>query len=400
VDATTSSGEIVPLPQLTDQQRAAALEKAAAVRRTRAEVVARIKRGGTNLSQVLKDAETDEVLGPMKVSTLLEALPKVGKVKAQEIMTELEIAPTRRLKGLGDRQRKALLEKFGYRTGPTDHAPSAKQSSAPASGRVGSPGWRHRATAISLSNAAAQAVRRLLAPAVEVTNDGDDALVRLEIPGLHADQAASVDVDNGVVTVRLRGATTALPAEPTSTPEELATGDDPAAVMAGALDSLTALAAAQLRILEQIDTATAHTRPQHVTLDTPTGSIDYTMPISLDDTYSSTQVSKILSPSGKGHRSIAQNRRRSNKLLAIPIDDNQYRYPKFQVDEARHTIRPIVAYANQILECNEDPWGTLDWWYTEDEGLDDRRPIDVLETGELTEELIDLTVKLSHQAMD
>jgi hypothetical protein len=36
----------------------------------------------------------------------------VGKVKAQEIMTELEIAPTRRLRGLGDRQRKALLEKF------------------------------------------------------------------------------------------------------------------------------------------------------------------------------------------------------------------------------------------------------------------------------------------------
>ncbi len=62
----------------------------------------------------LKDAETDEVLGKMKVSALLEALPKVGKVKAQEIMTELEIAPTRRLRGLGDRQRKALLEKFDF----------------------------------------------------------------------------------------------------------------------------------------------------------------------------------------------------------------------------------------------------------------------------------------------
>ncbi|BBY35854.1 hypothetical protein MMIN_39150 [Mycolicibacter minnesotensis] len=74
----------------------------------------RLKRGGTNLKQVLKDAETDEVLGKMKVSALLEALPKVGKVKAQEIMTELEIAPTRRLRGLGDRQRKALLEKFDF----------------------------------------------------------------------------------------------------------------------------------------------------------------------------------------------------------------------------------------------------------------------------------------------
>ena len=105
--------EPVALPQLTDEQRAAALEKAAAARRARAELKDRLKRGGTNLKQVLKDAETDEVLGKMKVSALLEALPKGGKVKAQEIMTELEIAPTRRLRGLGDRQRKALLEKFG-----------------------------------------------------------------------------------------------------------------------------------------------------------------------------------------------------------------------------------------------------------------------------------------------
>ena len=104
----------VALPQLTDEQRAAALEKAAAARRARAELKDRLKRGGTNLKQVLKDAETNEVFGKMKVSALLEALPKVGKVKAQEIMTELEIAPTRRLRGLGDRQRKALLAKFDF----------------------------------------------------------------------------------------------------------------------------------------------------------------------------------------------------------------------------------------------------------------------------------------------
>jgi len=113
LDRLIRYGGIVALPQLTDEQRAAALEKAAAARRARAELKDRLKRGGTNLTQVLKDAETDEVLGKMKVSALLEALPKVGKVKAQEIMTELEIAPTRRLRGLGDRQRKALLEKFG-----------------------------------------------------------------------------------------------------------------------------------------------------------------------------------------------------------------------------------------------------------------------------------------------
>ena len=29
-------------------------------------------------------------------------------------MEELEIAPTRRLRGLGERQRRALLERFGF----------------------------------------------------------------------------------------------------------------------------------------------------------------------------------------------------------------------------------------------------------------------------------------------
>jgi len=100
------------LPQLTDEQRAAALVKAAEARRVRADLKDRLKRGDTNLKQVLTDAQTDEVVGKTKVSAVLEALPKVGKVKAQDIMTELEIAPTRRLRGLGDRQRTALLEKF------------------------------------------------------------------------------------------------------------------------------------------------------------------------------------------------------------------------------------------------------------------------------------------------
>ena len=102
------------LPELTPEQRAAALEKAAAARRARAELKEHLKKGETDLKTVLKDAETDEIIGKMKVSARLEALPKVGKVKAQEIMTELEIAPTRRLRGLGDRQRRALLERFGF----------------------------------------------------------------------------------------------------------------------------------------------------------------------------------------------------------------------------------------------------------------------------------------------
>ena len=46
--------EIVALPQLTEEQRAAALEKAAAARRARAELKERLKRGGTTLTDVLE----------------------------------------------------------------------------------------------------------------------------------------------------------------------------------------------------------------------------------------------------------------------------------------------------------------------------------------------------------
>lgn len=112
VSSTTKTEETVALPQLTEEQRAAALQKAAEARRARAEWKARLKGGGASLEEVLKESDTDEVLGKMKVSALLEALPGVGKVRAAQMMERLEIAPSRRLRGLGDRQRKALLGEF------------------------------------------------------------------------------------------------------------------------------------------------------------------------------------------------------------------------------------------------------------------------------------------------
>ena len=100
------------LPQLTEEQRAAALEKAAAARRARAELKDRLKRGGTTLKEVLVQSDTDDVLGKMKVSALLEAMPGVGKVRAQRIMEKLGISPSRRVRGLGTHQRQALEREF------------------------------------------------------------------------------------------------------------------------------------------------------------------------------------------------------------------------------------------------------------------------------------------------
>jgi len=98
-------------PALTPEQRKAALEKAAAARTARAEVKARLKMGSLSLADAL--GSDDIHIAKMKVVALLEALPKVGKVKARRIMDEIGIADNRRIQGLGAQQRSALLERLG-----------------------------------------------------------------------------------------------------------------------------------------------------------------------------------------------------------------------------------------------------------------------------------------------
>jgi len=95
------------------EQRAAALEKAAQARKDRAEVKNKLKHGATSLPQVLKEGQTDDVVGKMKVSALLESMPGVGKVRARQIMERLGIAESRRVRGLGANQRSALETEFG-----------------------------------------------------------------------------------------------------------------------------------------------------------------------------------------------------------------------------------------------------------------------------------------------
>ena len=102
----------MPLPSLTPEQRAAALVKAAAARKSRAELKVRLKTSGARLDEVLADGAHDEVIGKMKVVAVLEAMPGVGKVRAQKIMERLEISPSRRVRGLGAKQREALVREF------------------------------------------------------------------------------------------------------------------------------------------------------------------------------------------------------------------------------------------------------------------------------------------------
>jgi S13-like H2TH domain len=104
-------------PTLTPEQRQLALEKAAAARRQRAEVKDKLKIGSLSLPELFEATdrkdEAGEMLAKLKVVSVLESLPGVGKVRARNIMSELDISESRRLRGLGTNQRKALLERFG-----------------------------------------------------------------------------------------------------------------------------------------------------------------------------------------------------------------------------------------------------------------------------------------------
>jgi hypothetical protein len=99
------------LPTLTPEQRQQALAKAAEARKKRAELKGELKSGKKSLADVL-NRSGDDIVGKMKVSNVLESLPGVGKVRAQKIMEELDISASRRVRGLGAKQRQMLLEKF------------------------------------------------------------------------------------------------------------------------------------------------------------------------------------------------------------------------------------------------------------------------------------------------
>ncbi len=103
------------LPSLTPEQRQAALEKAAASRRERAEVKNRLKHSGASIVDVLEQGQADDVIGKMRVVDLLQSMPGLGKVRARQVMERLNISASRRVRGLGANQVAALEREFGAR---------------------------------------------------------------------------------------------------------------------------------------------------------------------------------------------------------------------------------------------------------------------------------------------
>lgn len=101
---------MAPLPPLTPEQRRTALDKAAAARRERAEVKEALKHGKLSLREVL--ASDSEAIRKMPVRALLESLPGIGSVRAGQLISDLGISASRRVRGLGTAQRARLLALF------------------------------------------------------------------------------------------------------------------------------------------------------------------------------------------------------------------------------------------------------------------------------------------------
>lgn len=99
------------LPKLTDEQRKQALEKAARIRKERAEIKKKLKMGQLKIKDLLNKKD-DEVVARMSVKSVIESLPGIGKLRATKIMQELGISETRKIQGLGPNQENALLERF------------------------------------------------------------------------------------------------------------------------------------------------------------------------------------------------------------------------------------------------------------------------------------------------
>jgi hypothetical protein len=101
----------VATPELTDEQRAAALVKATAVRSARRVFKEQLSRGEMSLAEAIDRAKADDALAGIRVHDLIQCLPGVGPKRATAVMEDIGISLARRIRGLGVHQVEALIER-------------------------------------------------------------------------------------------------------------------------------------------------------------------------------------------------------------------------------------------------------------------------------------------------
>lgn len=103
------------IPEITPEQRAAALERARAARAARKEARLSVAAGDVDPLGVLDDPQGAFVRMPVR--QFLTSVPGVGTVIADRVMVTCGIAANRRVGGLGSRQREALAAELRAVTG-------------------------------------------------------------------------------------------------------------------------------------------------------------------------------------------------------------------------------------------------------------------------------------------
>jgi hypothetical protein len=106
--ADTAAKSPAAAPERSHNQRMAALNLANEVRTRRASLKRDLKSGRADFVTLIDD--TPEWLDSAKVFDLLLAVPKYGRVKANRVLNQCRISPSKTMGGLSPRQRDELVQ--------------------------------------------------------------------------------------------------------------------------------------------------------------------------------------------------------------------------------------------------------------------------------------------------
>jgi hypothetical protein len=95
------------VPERTNEQRMRALRRANEIRTARAQLKRDLKGGKAQIEKLLLDPP--EYVMSAKAFDMILAVPKYGRVKANKILTQCRISPSKTIGGLSERQRAELV---------------------------------------------------------------------------------------------------------------------------------------------------------------------------------------------------------------------------------------------------------------------------------------------------
>ena len=95
-------------PERSQQQRMEALQRANHIRTQRAQLKRDLRAGNVTIDSLLLSPPA--YLETAKVVELLLAVPKYGRVKANKVLQQCRISPSKTVGGLSERQRAEIVE--------------------------------------------------------------------------------------------------------------------------------------------------------------------------------------------------------------------------------------------------------------------------------------------------